>query len=104
MGKGKERKSIYIAPFCTKVHTKRSGSAQRGRSVIYDCLVASDNCRGLTVVISAVKQRETVLLEQPGAEHGWEELGVGDVLNERRDDTTRLVVELITEPVRVDVV
>ena len=22
--KGKERKSIYIAPFCTKVHTKRS--------------------------------------------------------------------------------
>ena len=23
--KGKERKSIYIAPFCTKVHTKRSG-------------------------------------------------------------------------------
>jgi len=22
---GKERKSIYIAPFCTKVHTKRSG-------------------------------------------------------------------------------
>jgi len=21
----KERKSIYIAPFCTKVHTKRSG-------------------------------------------------------------------------------
>jgi len=24
-GKGKERKSIYIAPFCTKVHTKRSG-------------------------------------------------------------------------------
>jgi len=23
-GKGKERKSIYIAPFCTKVHTKRS--------------------------------------------------------------------------------
>ena len=24
-GKGKERKSIYIAPFCTKIHTKRSG-------------------------------------------------------------------------------
>ena len=24
--KGKERKSIYIAPFCTKVHTKRSGT------------------------------------------------------------------------------
>ena len=24
-GKEKERKSIYIAPFCTKVHTKRSG-------------------------------------------------------------------------------
>jgi len=24
-GKGKERKSIYIAPFCTKVRTKRSG-------------------------------------------------------------------------------
>jgi len=24
-GKGKERNSIYIAPFCTKVHTKRSG-------------------------------------------------------------------------------
>ena len=24
-GKGKERKSIYIAPFCTKVQTKRSG-------------------------------------------------------------------------------
>ena len=24
--KAKERKSIYIAPFCTKVHTKRSGS------------------------------------------------------------------------------
>jgi len=23
--KGKERKSIYIAPFCTKVHSKRSG-------------------------------------------------------------------------------
>jgi len=23
--KGKERKSIYTAPFCTKVHTKRSG-------------------------------------------------------------------------------
>ena len=23
--KGKERKSIYIAPFCTTVHTKRSG-------------------------------------------------------------------------------
>jgi len=23
--KGKEMKSIYIAPFCTKVHTKRSG-------------------------------------------------------------------------------
>jgi len=23
--KGKERKSIYIAPFCTKAHTKRSG-------------------------------------------------------------------------------
>jgi len=23
--KEKERKSIYIAPFCTKVHTKRSG-------------------------------------------------------------------------------
>jgi len=23
--KGKERKSIYIVPFCTKVHTKRSG-------------------------------------------------------------------------------
>jgi len=23
--KGKERKSIYIAPFCIKVHTKRSG-------------------------------------------------------------------------------
>ena len=23
--KGKERKSIYIAPFCTKVHPKRSG-------------------------------------------------------------------------------
>jgi len=23
--KGKERKSIYVAPFCTKVHTKRSG-------------------------------------------------------------------------------
>jgi len=23
--KGKERKSIYMAPFCTKVHTKRSG-------------------------------------------------------------------------------
>jgi len=23
--KGKERRSIYIAPFCTKVHTKRSG-------------------------------------------------------------------------------
>ena len=23
--KGKEKKSIYIAPFCTKVHTKRSG-------------------------------------------------------------------------------
>ena len=23
--KGKERKSIYIAPFCTKLHTKRSG-------------------------------------------------------------------------------
>jgi len=23
--KGKERKSIYIAPFCTKVHTKLSG-------------------------------------------------------------------------------
>ena len=23
--KGNERKSIYIAPFCTKVHTKRSG-------------------------------------------------------------------------------
>jgi len=23
--KGKERKSIYIAPFCTKEHTKRSG-------------------------------------------------------------------------------
>jgi len=23
--KGKERKSIYIAPFCTKVHTKRTG-------------------------------------------------------------------------------
>jgi len=22
---GKERKSIYIVPFCTKVHTKRSG-------------------------------------------------------------------------------
>jgi len=80
------------------------GSAQRGRSVIYDCLVASDNCRGFTVVISAVKQRESVLLEHRGAEHGWEKLGVGDVLNERRDDTTRLVVELITEPVRVDVV
>jgi len=25
LGKEKERKSIYIAPFCTKVHTKRSG-------------------------------------------------------------------------------
>jgi len=25
MKKGKERKSIYIAHFCTKVHTKRSG-------------------------------------------------------------------------------
>ena len=25
MLKGKERKSIYIAPFCNKVHTKRSG-------------------------------------------------------------------------------
>jgi len=24
-GKEKERKSIYIAPFCTKVYTKRSG-------------------------------------------------------------------------------
>jgi len=24
-GKEKERTSIYIAPFCTKVHTKRSG-------------------------------------------------------------------------------
>jgi len=24
-GKKKERKSIYIVPFCTKVHTKRSG-------------------------------------------------------------------------------
>jgi len=24
-GKGKERKSIYVAPFCIKVHTKRSG-------------------------------------------------------------------------------
>jgi len=23
--KGKERKSIYVAPFCTKVYTKRSG-------------------------------------------------------------------------------
>ena len=23
--KGKERKNIYIAPFCTKVHTKCSG-------------------------------------------------------------------------------
>jgi len=23
--KEKERKSIYVAPFCTKVHTKRSG-------------------------------------------------------------------------------
>jgi len=23
--KGKERNSIYVAPFCTKVHTKRSG-------------------------------------------------------------------------------
>jgi len=24
-GKGKQRKSIYIAPFRTKIHTKRSG-------------------------------------------------------------------------------
>jgi len=27
--KGKERKSIYIPPFCTKVHTKRSGMDHR---------------------------------------------------------------------------
>ena len=28
--KGKERKNIYIAPFCTKVHTKRSGMYHPG--------------------------------------------------------------------------
>jgi len=36
--KGKARKSIYIAPFCTKVHTKRSGMEH----IIYTALPANN--------------------------------------------------------------
>jgi len=36
--KGKERKSIYIAPFCTKVHTKRSGMDHTVLPIITPCL------------------------------------------------------------------
>ena len=60
--------------------------------------------RIFTVVISAVDKRQVVLLEHACAEHGWKKLGEGDVLDERGDDTTGLLVELITEPVRIHVV
>jgi len=36
--KGKERKSIYIAPFCTKVHTKRSWRITQFYLQITPCL------------------------------------------------------------------
>ena len=32
-GLGKEKKSIYIAPFCTKVHTKRERTREEGKGM-----------------------------------------------------------------------
>jgi len=58
--KGKERKSIYIAPFCTKVHPKRSGMDHTVLPA-NNTMPAFPSCRSTDVTTTATEAAEIQL-------------------------------------------